>query len=176
MKITTIAAAILAATLAVPALAAPPKMLHVSEKVTIDAPVEKVWDAVKNYDSLPSWHPGFVKDELVKGENNKVGTVRQLTLKDGPSFTEELLAFSEKTHSFKYKIVDSPLPIDKYSSVLVVKAAGKGKSTVVWNGDFKRKNAADNPPEGESDAGVLKLIHGAYRGGLDNLKKVVEGK
>jgi hypothetical protein len=46
---------------------------------------------------------------------------------------------------------------------------------VIWSGTFKRKNAADNPPEAESDAGAIKLVQGVYRGGLDNLKKMLEG-
>ena len=174
MHRSTFASVAIAALFAVPALAAPPKMLSVTEKVTINAPATKVWDAVKNYDALPSWHPGFAKDEIVKGENNKVGAVRQLTIKDGPTFTEELLAFSEKAKSYKYKIIESPLPIDAYSSTLTVKSVGKNKSQIVWNGTFKRKNADANPPEGESDAGVSKLIHGVYRGGLDNVKSMTE--
>jgi hypothetical protein len=46
---------------------------------------------------------------------------------------------------------------------------------VTWSGTFKRKNASDNPPDAESDAGVTKFITGVYRGGLDNLKKMIEG-
>jgi len=176
MKRTSLVAAAIAAVFAAPAFAGAPKMLHVTEKVEINAPVEKVWDAVKNYDGLNTWHPGFSGDEIVKGENNKVGAVRKLTVKDGPSFTEELLAWNAKTHSYKYKIIESPLPIDKYSSTVTVKAAGKDKSVIVWNGDYKRKNASANPPEAESDAGVLKLIHGVYRGGLDNVKATLEKK
>jgi hypothetical protein len=45
---------------------------------------------------------------------------------------------------------------------------------VTWSGKFKRKNTSDSPPEAESDAGVTKLIKGVYRGGLDNLKKMLE--
>jgi hypothetical protein len=45
---------------------------------------------------------------------------------------------------------------------------------VIWSGSCKRKNSADNPPEAESDAGVTKLLKGVYRGGLDNLKKMLE--
>ena len=51
------------------------------------------------------------RDEIVKGTNNQAGAVRKLTIKDGPSFTEELLAFDEGTHSYRYRIVESPLPI-----------------------------------------------------------------
>ena len=157
------------------AWADPPHTLKVVESVEIKAPVEKVWAAMKDFDSLNKWHPGFAKDEIVSGGDNKVGSVRKLTIKDGPSFTEELLAFDDPKHSMRYKIVESPLPITGYVSSISVHAGSNGMTKVVWSGSFKRKNADANPPEGESDAGTTKLIQGVYRGGLDNLKKMLEG-
>jgi mxaD protein len=167
----------LAALLALPilALAAPPKTLSVTETVSIKATPDQVWAVVKDFDSLDKWHPAFAKDVLIKGSNNTQGTVRELTIKDGPSFQEELLKFSEKAHSYTYRIIDSPLPISDYKSTLTVKAGKDGATVVTWVGHFKRKNPADAPPEAESDAGAVKLITGVYQGGLSNLKKKIEG-
>ena len=67
------------------------------------------------------------------------------------------------------------MPIHNYSSTITVKAGKDGGSVVTWTGWFKRKNTADSPPDAESDAGVIKFITGVYRGGLDNLKKMLEG-
>jgi mxaD protein len=157
------------------ALAAPPKPLSVTETIEIKAPLAKVWDTIKDYDSLNKWHPGFAKDEIVKGTNNTPGAVRALTIKDGPTFTEELLAFSEKNHSYKYRIIESPLPLQDYVATVSVKEGKDGTTVVTWVGNFKRKNPADNPPEAESDAGAIKLIQGVYQGGLNNLKTMLEG-
>jgi len=156
-------------------LADPPKPLKVTETIEINAPVAKVWAAIKDYDSLPSWHPGFAKDEIVKGTNNVPGAVRALTIKDGPTFTEELVAFSEKEHTYQYRIIESPLPLQDYVSTISVKSGKDGMTVVTWVGHFKRKNPADNPPEAESDAGAVNLIKGVYQGGLSNLKKQLEG-
>jgi mxaD protein len=153
----------------------PPKPLSVTETIEIKAPLAKVWAAIKDYDSLPSWHPGFAKDEIVKGSNNTPGAVRALTIKDGPTFTEELLAFSEKDHSYKYRIIESPLPLQDYVSTISLAEGKDGATVVTWVGNFKRKNPADNPPEAESDAGAVKLITGVYKAGLENLKKQLEG-
>lgn len=157
------------------ALGEPPKPLSVTETIEIKAPLAKVWAAIKDYDALPSWHPGFAKDEIVKGKNNTPGAVRSLTIKDGPTFTEELLAFSEKDHSYKYRIIESPLPLQDYVSTISLAPGKDGTTVVTWAGNFKRKNPADNPPEAESDAGAVKLITDVYRGGLANLKKQLEG-
>ena len=98
------------------------------------------------------------------------------TVKDGPTFTEELLGVTPSTHSYRYKIIDpSPLPMRSYFSTISVAAGADGMTVVTWKGGFKRKNVSDNPPDAESDAGVTKFITGVYRGGLDNLKKMIEG-
>ena len=166
----------IAALLTLPALALAeaPKTLTVTKTIEIKADAAKVWATVKDFDSLNKWHPGFAKDVLVKGKNNTRGAVRELTIKDGPSFTEQLLSFNDKAHNYTYRIIDSPLPITDYKSTLTVKPGKDGMTTIVWTGNFKRKNASDTPPEAESDAGVTKLIEGVYDGGLANVKKTLE--
>jgi mxaD protein len=157
------------------AFADPPKTLKVVKSVNIAAPVDKVWDAVKDFDSLNKWHPGFAKDEIQKGKNNEPGAVRKLTVKDGPSFTEELLAFDDAKHTFKYRIIESPLPVRDYVSHITVSPGPKDGSHVTWSGTFKRKSTSATPPETENDDAAIKLITGVYEGGLANLKKMAGG-
>jgi len=154
--------------------AAPLKQLSVVESVQIKAPVDKVWAAAKDFDSLDKWHPGFSKDVLTKGTNNAPGTVRTLTIKDGPSFTEQLISFSEPTHTYRYKILESPLPVQNYVSTFRVKSGANGTTTVTWSAKFTRKNPADNPPAAENDDAAVKLITGVFQAGLANLKKQTE--
>ena len=171
-----LAAALLAVSVAgSAALADPPKTLRVTRTADINAPVEKVWDAVKNFDSLNKWHPGFAADEITKGENNKPGAVRKLTVKDGPSFTEELLAFDDARHTYRYRIIESPLPLRDYVSSVSVKPGASGGSHVTWTGTFKRKSTSDTPPEGENDEAATKVITSVYEAGLANLKKMSPG-
>jgi hypothetical protein len=156
------------------ALSAPLKQLSVVESVTIKAPIDKVWAASKDFDSLDKWHPGFSKDVLAKGANNAPGTVRTLTIKDGPTFTEQLLSFNESTHTYRYKILESPLPVQHYVSTFRVKSGANGTTTVTWSAKFTRKNPADSPPAAENDEAAVKLITGVFQAGLANLKKQTE--
>jgi mxaD protein len=151
-------------------------LLVQAEMIEINAKPAEVWNIVKNFDGLVNWHPAFSGSPLVKGKNGQVGAVRALTLKDGPTFTEELLAYNESAMAFTYNVVESPLPIDHYQSSMSVKPSANGGSTVSWVGTWKRKNPRDNPPEAESDAATLKLISGAYQAGLETVKKKAEGK
>ncbi len=156
-------------------LAAAPR-LHTMKSVTIDAPASKVWDAVKNFDGLNTWHPAVATDEIVAGKNNKAGAVRLLTLKGGGTIKEKLLSFDSSARTFHYSILEGVLPVSSYSSTLVVKSKGAGHSVVTWSGSFKRKNTGDSPPDNENDKTALDAVNGVYQSGLDNLKKMLEGK
>jgi mxaD protein len=149
-------------------------MQVVAESIDIKATPTDVWKMIRRFDGLEAWHPAIPSSPIVKGKDGQVGAVRAVTLKDGPTLTEELLAFNESGMAFTYSIVESPLPIDHYRSTMAVRPNGSDAATVVWIGNFVRKNPRDNVPEGESDAGVAKLISNVYVGGLQNLKKILE--
>jgi mxaD protein len=170
----TVAFAALAA-VSLAALAAAP-VLKVSKEVTIDAAPDAVWAKIKDFNGLNTWHPAVEKDEIVSGKNNEVGAVRQLTLKGGGTIKEKLLAYDPAHHSFKYAILEGVLPVSDYTSTVSVTSAGKGKSTVTWSGNFKRKDTGDKPAADADDATATKTMSGVYQGGLDNLKTMMGGK
>lgn len=136
--------------------------------VEIQAQGAKVWNIVKDFDGLHKWHPAFSNAVNTKGSNGQVGAVRAITLKDGPTFTEELLAYSDENFSYKYKIIESPLPLDNYVSEMRVSPRGH-VTMVTWTGSYKRKAGAK-----ETDADVKNLIDGAYEAGLRNVKNMAE--
>jgi mxaD protein len=157
------------------AVAAAP-VLHASKSVTIDAPAAKVWDQVKDFSGLNTWHPAVETDQIVEGSDNQVGAVRLLTLKGGGTIKEKLLGYDAAKHMFKYEILEGVLPVSHYSSTFTVKAAGKDKATATWSGSFQRKDTGDHPADDANDKAATDTINGVYQGGLDNLKKLVEGK
>ncbi len=145
-------------------------MITSTKYVEIQAEGAKVWSIVKDFDAIHKWHPAFSASSNVKGANGQVGTVRSLTLRDGPTFTEELLAYSDENTNFKYKIVESPLPLDNYTSEFRVSPRGP-VTMVTWTGSYKRKADAK-----ETEADIKNLIDGAYEAGLRNVKNMAEAK
>ena len=139
--------------------------LHVSESLTLPqtAP-DKVWDLIGNFVALPAWHPAVASTAIVKGNNNEIGTQRNVVTKDGAKILEELKAYDAKTHSMQYTIVTSPLPVTDYVATLSVKAAGEG-SVVTWESDFKRNPSAADM----DDTKVTGLIQGIYKAGFEGL-------
>lgn len=150
--------------------------LHVKKSVTIAAPADKVWDAVKNFNELNTWHPAVATDEIVSGTNNTPGAVRLLTLKGGGTIKEKLLEFDATGHRYRYSIVEGVIPVTHYSSSLVVTSIANDKTLVTWSGRFKRKNLGDAPADNENDAAATDAITGVYQSGLDNLKKILAAK
>lgn len=150
------------------------KTLSVTEEVAINAPASTVWEKVSNFNDLGAWHPAVKSTEITKGENNKTGAERLLTLQDGGTIKEKLLGYNTSTKSFKYSIIEGVLPVTSYVSSVTVKATGKNTSLVIWNGSFKRKDISASPAEGQDDATAVKVITSVYQGGLKNLEKITE--
>lgn len=147
--------------------------LHVEEKVVINAPADKVWEKINNFGDLGAWHPAVAKTEIVDGTNNQVGAIRRLTLQDGGQITEVLTAYESTANTYSYTITEGVLPVSGYASTIQVIPAGS-ESEVVWAGNFKRKDRSANPTKGQDDETATSTISAVYRGGLDNLKKMME--
>jgi mxaD protein len=158
------------------AVAAGAPVLKVSKSVTINASADKVWAQAGTFSGLNTWHPAVESDKIVQGTDNSVGAVRLLTLKGGGTIQEKLLARDDAKRMYKYAILEGVLPVSNYTSTLSVTAAGKNKSKVTWSGSFQRKDTGPKPAADANDKTARDTIAGVYKGGLDNLKKIAEGK
>ena len=147
-------------------------VLNSHESIEIKASIWKIWDAVKDFDSLDKWHPMFSSDEIKSGGNNEVGTIRTMTVKDGPSFDEELLSFDVLDKKFTYRVIDPvPLPIADYHASMQVMEGRRGYTLILWDGAY-----LNNSDGKMTDREVMDFINNAYRVGLENLKSMAEAK
>jgi hypothetical protein len=142
------------------------RIVSVSETVNLEAAPSLTWEKIKDFNGWQAWHPAFATTEITAGQGNAKGTVRVLTTKDGAKFTEELVSHDAASHTYSYRITESPLPITDYISRLEVEENGGG-SRVVWSSNFSVR-------DGASEAEMKKAISGVYRAGLDNLRSVVK--
>ncbi len=148
--------------------------LAVEEKVTINAPAEKVWAKVANFGDLGAFHPAVAKTEIKSGTNNTKGAVRLLTLQDGGTVNETLTNYNAANKSYSYVINESVLPVSHYSAKIAVKPISANVTEVVWTADFARKDPSATPAKGQDDEAATSTIHAVFKGGLDNLKKITE--
>ena len=150
-----------------------PSRQKVTETVEINAPADKVWAVIGNFQDM-SWHPAVAKLEGSGG--NDANATRILTLTSGGTIDEKLLSNDAAKKIYKYEITQvdpKVLPVNNYSSSLSVKGEGD-KSTVEWKGAFYRGFMNNDPPPELNDEAAVKAVKGVYRGGLDALKSKVE--
>jgi carbon monoxide dehydrogenase subunit G len=163
-----------------------PVRQKVEEKITINAPAQKVWGIIKEYGDM-SWLPA-VKSTTVNGGNSE-GATRVLTLQDGGTITEELKKYDEGKMSYAYKITEMStaktithagaeekvpvLPVDNYAASIDLEA--KGEATLVtWKAGFYRAYVNNNPPPEMNEEVANTAVKGIFKAGLENLKSLAE--
>ena len=157
------------------------------ETITINAPAAKVWDLMKNFGDIATWHSG-VFTATTDGGNLKGGT-RVLTLKDGGTVTEELKKYDEAKMSYAYKITSMStaktiqyagneekvpvIPVDNYSATITVEPKGDS-SVVTWKAGYYRAYMNNNPPEEMNEATANAAVKELVSTGLIDLKTLAE--
>lgn len=145
-------------------------VLNAYQSIDIKAPIDKVWDAVKDFDGLAKWHPVFSGDVIKSGTNNVPGAIRTLTVKDGPSFDETLLSWDAGKRRYTYDVIDpNPLPIKGYKSTMEVIQLRPGVTSIVWTSSFQNNSGGKM-----KDEEVINFLNGAYKAGLEPLKASLE--
>lgn len=150
-----------------------PTRQKVTETIEINAPADKVWAVIGNFQDM-GWHPAFAK--TTGTGDNTVGATRVLTLSDGATIDETLNKYNAETKSYSYEItkVDvKVVPVSNYSSTISVSGEGD-KTTVEWKGAFYRGYLNNDPPPELSDEAAVKAITTVYKAGLEALKKKLE--
>src|ERR1700756_1166955 len=100
--------------------------IHVSS--VVPAPIEGVWEYVRDFNDLPKWFPGVTDSYIEPGVAvNQPGCVRNFGLENGARIREHLCAIPEQDHSWHYKMIECPLPISNYrATVRLASSDGKG--------------------------------------------------
>lgn len=150
-----------------------PTRQKVAKTIEINAPADKVWKIVGNFQDM-GWHPAIEKTEGSGG--NEPGAKRTLTLKGGGQIHETLTRYNAQGRSLSYEITEvdvKVLPVNNYSSTLSVEGEGD-KSVLTWRGAFYRGYMNNDPPPELSDEAAVKAVTGVYEGGLDAVKKAAE--
>lgn len=138
--------------------------------INIDAPASQIWDVVKDFDGLDIWHPVFSGADYKSGSNNQVGAIRTLTIQDGPSFDEELLAWDAMKRKFTYRVIDpAPLPVKNYQSTMTVMQLAPGVSNVTWVSSYENNSNGDM-----TDVQVIEFLNGVYQAGLEQVRTMVK--
>lgn len=104
----------------------------------LQAPVPQVWAIVRDFNGLAGWTP-FVADSRIEQNHpaDKIGCIRNFTLKDGGKIRERLLSLSDFDFSQTYAILESPMGVENYVATLKLIPVTDGNLTFAeWSADF----------------------------------------
>jgi mxaD protein len=145
------------------------------ESIVIQAPVEKVWAVIKQFDGLDKWHPD-VKTSTGEGKNES-GSVRTITLKNDEQFSEELDFYSEQDHLYKYRLKKentAALPISSHTTSFQVKQGENANTSVVSiKSRFYRGDTGNTPSNQLNDESAVKAMTTFFKNELSGLQQKV---
>ncbi len=143
--------------------------MHVTRSMIIDAPIGKVWAAVRDFDGVAAWNPGVEGAVLENGASTQVGTVRSLDVGGDAPFRETLLAHSDLDHFYTYDIIDSPLPVTGYISThRFIPITHSDQTLSIWESTFDcAADVAEQMAQTVGDA--------IYIGGMAGLNAYLKG-
>ncbi len=144
-------------------------MVTVARSTVVDAPIESVWEVLRDFNGHDRWHPAVARSELENGRRtDQVGAVRNFRLRGGERLRERLLSMSDRRRSFRYAIVDSELPLMDYVAEVSLKPVTDGNRTFwSWRSRFR------TPPGREQDLSNL-VAEGVYEAGFEAIRQRVE--
>ena len=122
-------------------------MIKVMRSTIIDAPVERVWAVLRDFNSHTAWHPIVAESTIEGGESSdQVGCIRNFTLKDGNHVREQLLTLSDSDYISTYCILDATLPMRRYVATVQLKRVTDGNRTF-WHWECRFTTPAGREAE-----------------------------
>jgi NADPH:quinone reductase-like Zn-dependent oxidoreductase len=140
-------------------------VIRVTRSAIVDAPIERVWAVLRDFNSHAAWHPAVAESEIEGGEpSDQVGCVRRFSLRDGHRIREQLLALSDQDHVSTYCILDATLPMRRYVATVQLKRVTDGDRTFWhWQSTF-------DVPRGREREFEDLVGGGVYEGGFEGLR------
>lgn len=138
--------------------------------IIVSAPVEAVWDVVRDFNGLPSWHPGVSQSEIEGGiDADVVGCVRSFMLKDGTYVRERLLELDDSRYRFSYNFEKPAFPVTNYVATFTLVPVTAGDLT------FAEWRATFDEPVAEAGKYTDIISNAVFAGGLSALAAKAAG-
>jgi hypothetical protein len=147
-------------------------MTKIFVSAVINAPIEKVWAQVRDFNNMPDWHPKFSRSHIEGGlPSDQIGCVRNFDIAGGGgTIRERLLELSDIEHSFRYCILTSPLAVEGYVAQLTLYPVTVGDKTVgIWTAEFQ-------PTDDNEAATVDAVANGTFALAFEVLNDRLGGK
>ncbi len=140
-------------------------MVHVVKSTILAAPVEAVWEILRDFNGHDHWHPQVADSQIERGwTSDRVGCVRRFHLADRSELREQLLTLSDADMAFSYCLLDTPVPLLNYVAHVRLAPVTDGDWTFWhWESRF------DTPKGREAELGRM-VAENIYQGGFDAIR------
>jgi len=144
-------------------------MVKVVKSTVLDAPVEAVWNVIRDFNGHDRWHPIVTDSVIEKGlAVDRIGCVRRFHLSDGAELREQLLTLSDADMAFSYCLLDTPVPLLNYvAHVRLIPVTDGDRTFWQWQSRF------DTPPGREKELHDM-VAENVYQGGFDAIRALLE--
>ncbi|MGD0565022.1 MAG: SRPBCC family protein [Roseiarcus sp.] len=141
-------------------------MPKIVKSTIIDAPTDRVWEVLRDFNGHGQWHPAVATSAIERGQpSDKVGCVRRFKLADGSELREQLLALSDLEQSFSYCLLDTPIPLFNYVAHVRLLPVTDGDRTF-WQWECRFTTRA-----GEEQRLTEMVAEQIYQAGFDSVRK-----
>jgi hypothetical protein len=141
-------------------------LIRVYVSSVIEAGADTVWSRIRDFNSLPQWHPVIADSRIENSEpSDRVGCIRHMHTRDGGMIRERLLALSDYDYSCVYEILESPMGVDNYVATLKLTPVTDGQRCFAeWSAEF-------DCAEGRERELTELIGNSVFQGGFDALKR-----
>jgi NADPH:quinone reductase-like Zn-dependent oxidoreductase len=141
-------------------------MQRVTRSAIIDAPIERVWAVLRDFNSHDRWHPAVADSHIERDDSaDQVGCIRNFHLRDGSHIREQLISLSDEEHVSTYCILDATVPLRRYVATVTLKRVTDSDRTFWhWQSTFEA------PPGRERELADM-VGRGIYEAGFEGLRR-----
>lgn len=142
--------------------------VHLSISRVLPHAPERIWQTIRDFNGLPSWHPMIARSAIEDGKSgDQVGAVRNFDTHEGGNIREQLLALNDRDFVIIYSILESGMGVSDYVAEIALQRISHDNSTLVkWTAQFDC--ADDQAAELEQFVGQT-----VFQGGLAHLAKIL---
>lgn len=140
-------------------------MATLHNEIVINAPMEKIWEALSEIENLDKYDPTVVKSTAISQSMSGMGAKRKVDMKDGKNWFEEQCTVWKPNEELAYELTACSFPVhqlrhsysfEKKGSEVKVKQIMQYKVKYGWFGKLLDALMIRR----QSDAGIKKFLSG----------------
>lgn len=140
-------------------------MTTIHNEIVINAPIEKIWEALSKIDILDKYDPAVKKSTSLSASKEGIGAKRKVDMLDGKNWFEEECTVWQPNEALTYELTACSFPVHKLKHSYLFEKMGnqiKVKQVMEYQMKFGFLGKIMNVlmVRKQSDAGIKKFFNG----------------